>query len=50
VELVERFRHLRAPQPWKARFRMVPIILVLILLWIVGFFLMFWYFKTHGRH
>lgn len=49
VELVERFRRLQAPQLWKSRFRTLPLILLLFLGWIAGFFLIFWYLKTHGK-
>ena len=43
------YRHerLQAPQLWKSRFQMLPMILALVALWILGFFLMFLYFKKH---
>jgi serine/threonine protein phosphatase PrpC len=47
VELSKRFERLRSPPVWKSRFRMVPIIIVFVLLWILGFFAMFLYFKKH---
>jgi serine/threonine-protein kinase len=48
VPLTRRFERLRSPQVWKSRFRMLPIIIVFVVLWILGFFLMFLYFnKKH---
>jgi serine/threonine protein phosphatase PrpC len=47
VQLTRRFEHLRSPQVWKSHFRMVPMIIGFVLLWILGFFLMFLYFKKH---
>ncbi len=47
VSLTKRYERLRSPQVWKSRFRMVPMIVVFLLLWILGFFLMFLYFKKH---
>jgi serine/threonine protein phosphatase PrpC len=49
VELVERFRHLQAPQLWKSRFRMVPLILLLALAQVIIFVMMFLYFKHKGK-
>jgi serine/threonine-protein kinase len=49
VELVERYKRLQAPQLWKSRFRMVPLILAFILLQVAGFMLIFWYLKHHAR-
>ena len=49
VELVERFRRLREPQPWKNHFRQLPLILVFVLLQIVLGLAMFWYFKHHPK-
>jgi serine/threonine protein kinase len=50
VELVERFRRLQSPQLWKSRFRLLPLILAFILLQIIGFLVIVWYLKHHGRH
>jgi len=47
VELTERFTRLRAPQVWKSRFRMLPLIIGLIVLWILGFFVMFYLMRKH---
>jgi serine/threonine-protein kinase len=47
VVMTSRHTRLQAPQLWKSRFRMLPLILVLVVLWILGFFLMFLYFRTH---
>ncbi len=47
VEMTNRFERLRSPQVWKSHFRMVPMIVAFVLLWILGFFLMFLYFKKH---
>jgi serine/threonine-protein kinase len=47
VSLTKRFEHLRSPQVWKSRFRMAPLIIIFVLLWILGFFVMFLYFKKH---
>jgi hypothetical protein len=37
--------NLQAPQIWKSRFRMVPLIAAFVLLQVVLFFLLFLYFK-----
>src|SRR5215472_1143730 len=47
VPLTRRFERLRSPQVWKSRFRMLPLIIIFVLLWILGFFAMFLYFKHH---
>jgi serine/threonine protein phosphatase PrpC len=47
VELTGRYARLQAPQIWRSRFRMVPMILLLVGLWLLGFLLMFLYFKHH---
>jgi serine/threonine-protein kinase len=47
VPLTKRYERLRSPQVWKSRFRGLPLILLFVLLWILGFFLMFLYFKKH---
>jgi serine/threonine protein phosphatase PrpC len=49
VELVGRFRHLQSPQLWKSRFRTLPLILALGLLWVASFVLLFLYFKHKGK-
>ena len=49
VQLVRRFERLRSPQVWKSRFRMLPMIIGFVLLWILGFVLMFLYFKNKHR-
>ena len=47
VQLTKRYERLRSPQVWKSRFRLVPLIIIFVLLWILGFFVMFLYFKKH---
>jgi len=47
VELTSRHTRLQAPQIWKSRFRMLPLILALVALWILGFLIMFLYFRKH---
>jgi hypothetical protein len=47
--LTRRFERLRSPQVWKSRFRMVPMIIVFVVLWLLGFFLMFLYFSKKHR-
>jgi serine/threonine protein phosphatase PrpC len=47
VPLTKRYERLRSPQVWKSRFRLVPMIIIFVLLWILGFFVMFLYFKKH---
>jgi serine/threonine protein phosphatase PrpC len=47
VPLTKRYEHLRSPQVWKSRFRGMPMIIIFVLLWILGFFVMFLYFKKH---
>jgi hypothetical protein len=47
VVLTNRHARLQAPQLWKSRFQMLPMILALLALWVLGFFLMFLYFKKH---
>jgi serine/threonine-protein kinase len=42
VELIGRFRDLQAPQPWKGRLRMLPLIGLFFVLQIVGFLVIFW--------
>ncbi|HUJ43717.1 MAG TPA: protein kinase [Opitutaceae bacterium] len=50
VPLVERFKHLQPPRPWKGRFRLLPLILLFVLAQIALFGFMYWYFSTHGKH
>ena len=45
VESTSRHSHLQAPQMWKSRFRMVPIIIAFVLLQVVLFFLLMLYFR-----
>jgi len=50
VELVERFRHLQEPQIWKSRFRILPLILLIVLIQILlGCAMYFFFSKHHGR-
>jgi serine/threonine protein phosphatase PrpC len=45
VELTERFSRLQAPQVWKSRFRMLPMILGFVILWLLSFLLLFLYLR-----
>jgi serine/threonine protein phosphatase PrpC len=47
VELTGRFSRLQAPQIWKSRFRMLPVILGFVLLQVVLFLLLLFYFRKH---
>jgi serine/threonine-protein kinase len=49
VELVGRYRNLKTPQVWKSRFRMLPLLLLFFFLQIVGFLVIFWFLKKHGK-
>jgi serine/threonine protein phosphatase PrpC len=49
VDLTNRFERLRSPQVWKSRFRMVPMVIIFVLLWVLGFIAMFLYFKKHHQ-
>jgi serine/threonine-protein kinase len=49
VELIGRFRHLQPPQLWKSRFRTLPLLVALGVLWLLSFFLLFLYFKHKGK-
>jgi serine/threonine-protein kinase len=50
VQLVGRYRHLQAPQLWRSRFRTLPLLLGLGLVWVISFLLLFWYLSKHkGR-
>jgi serine/threonine-protein kinase len=48
VELTSRHAHLQAPQIWKSRFRMVPMIVGFVILQIIVFLLLMLYFRK--RH
>jgi len=48
VQLTERHLHLRSPQPWKSRWRMLPLIVGIIVLQLLLFLVMFLYFRS--RH
>ncbi len=45
VEMTNRCSRLQAPQVWKSRFRLLPLIIALAVLWVLGFFLMYFYFR-----
>jgi len=45
VEMTQRFSRLQAPQVWKSRFRMAPMIIGFVLLQVVLFLLLLMYFK-----
>jgi serine/threonine-protein kinase len=47
VQLTGRCSHLQAPQIWKSRFRMLPMIIAFVVLQIVLFLLLMLYFKKH---
>ncbi|PWU19658.1 MAG: hypothetical protein C5B50_05985 [Verrucomicrobia bacterium] len=47
VEMTSRHSRLQAPQIWKSRFRMLPMILGFVLLQVVIFLLLFLYFRKH---
>ncbi len=49
VELIGRHHHLQAPQAWKSRFRLLPIILGFLVLQVVGFVLILWYLRHHPK-
>jgi serine/threonine protein kinase len=49
VELTGRFRRLQAPQLWKSRFRMLPLLLLFGLAQVVIFLLLYLYFKHKTR-
>ena len=49
VELVGRFGRLQAPQLWKSRFRMLPLILLFGLAQVIVFLLLFLYFKHKAK-
>ena len=45
VELTDRYARLRAPQVWKSRFRLLPLILAFVGLQVIVFLLLLLYFK-----
>jgi len=45
VELTNRYTRLQAPQIWKSRFRLLPVILAVVMLQVLLFVLMLLYFK-----
>jgi serine/threonine-protein kinase len=47
VEMTDRCTRLQAPQVWKSRFRMLPMILVFVFLQVVLFLLLLLYFRKH---
>jgi serine/threonine-protein kinase len=47
VQLTERFSRLQAPQIWKSRFRLLPLILGFVALQAILFLLLLFYFKKH---
>jgi serine/threonine-protein kinase len=49
VEITGRFRRLQAPQLWKSRFRMLPMLLLFGLAQVIIFLLLFLYFKHKSR-
>ncbi len=49
VELTGRHLRLETAKPWKNRLRLMPLIVFFVVLQVVGFVVMFWYFK-HGKH
>ena len=49
VNLTHRHSRLQAPQIWKSRFRLAPLIIGFVLLQFLLFFLLLLYFKKHGK-
>jgi flagellar basal body-associated protein FliL len=47
VVMTSRHARLQAPQVWKSRFRMVPMIIGFVLLQVVVFLLLLWHFRKH---
>jgi len=45
--MTSRYTRLQAPQIWKSRFRMVPLIIGFVLLQVVVFLLLLWHFRKH---
>jgi len=50
VPLIGRYRTLQPVQPWKGRFRALPLIIFFVVLQVVGFGVMLWYFSHRARH
>jgi serine/threonine-protein kinase len=47
VVMTSRHARLQAPQVWKSRFRMVPLIIGFVILQVVVFLLLLWHFRKH---
>jgi serine/threonine-protein kinase len=47
VELTNRCSRLQAPQLWKSKFRMLPMIVGFLLLWVLSFLLLYWHLRKH---
>jgi serine/threonine protein phosphatase PrpC len=47
VELTSRHTRLQAPQIWKSRFRLLPVIIGFVILQAVIFLLLLWHFRKH---
>ena len=47
VEMTDRYSRLQAPQIWKSRFRMLPLIAAFVVLQVVLFLLLLVYFRKH---
>ena len=47
VVITNRHSRLQAPQIWKSRFRMVPMIIGILILWVLSFVLLFLYLRKH---
>ncbi len=47
VVMTSRHARLQAPQVWKSRFRMVPLIIGFVILQVVVFLLLLWHFQKH---
>ena len=45
VQMTDRYTRLQAPQVWKSRFRMLPLIVGIVLLQVVLFLILLWYFR-----
>jgi serine/threonine protein phosphatase PrpC len=47
VVITNRHSRLQAPQIWRSRFRMVPMIIGILILWVLSFVLLFLYLRKH---
>ena len=47
VTMTSRHTRLQAPQIWKSRFRMLPMIIGILALWMLSFLLLFLYLRKH---